>query len=84
MTNPVNTIADKVMRMTRSMVYLSMRVSYRRGATPQDIAGFLHEWSPGEESIYHQGVVERALSELETAGLVRRAGPRWYPVGLVA
>jgi len=84
MHNPITVMTDKVMRMIKSMVYLSMRVSYRRGATPEDISGFLVEWAPGDENIYHEGVVERALSDLEADGLVRRAGPRWYPIGLAA
>ena len=41
MSNPVIAITDKVMRTIRSMVYLAMRVSYRRGATTSDISGFL-------------------------------------------
>ena len=84
MNNPITVMTDKVMRMIKSMVYLSMRVCYRRGATTEDISGFLVEWTPGEENIYHEGVVERALCALEDDGLVRRAGPRWYPVGLAA
>lgn len=84
MNNQIIVMTDKVMRMIKSMVYLSMRVCYRRGATPGDISSFLHEWTPGEASIYHEGLVERALSDLEYDGLVRRAGPRYYPVGLTA
>ncbi len=84
MNNPITVMTDKVMRMIKSMVYLSMRVCYRRGATTEDISGFLVEWTPGEENIYHEGVVERALCALEADGLVRRAGPRWDPVGLAA
>jgi len=84
MNNPIVVMSDKVMRMIKSMVYLSMRVSYRRGATPGDISSFLHEWSPGEACMYHEGLVERALSDLVVDGLVRRAGPRYYPVGLAA
>lgn len=84
MSNPITVMTDKVMRMIKSMVYLAMRVSYRRGATPEDISGFLLEWTPSEANFYHEGVVERALSALEADGLVRRAGPRWYPVGMAA
>lgn len=82
MNNPITVMTDKVMRMIKSMVYMSMRVSYRRGATAEDISGFLAEWAPGEQNIYHEGVVERALTELQGEGLVNRAGPRWYPAGL--
>lgn len=79
MSNPITVFTDKVMRMIKSMVYLSMRVSYRRGATSEDISGFLAEWAPGERDMYHVGVVERALTELQCDGLVDRAGARWYP-----
>lgn len=82
MNSPVTVITDKVMRMIKSMVYLSMRVSYRRGATTGDIASFLTEWTPGTAPIYHEGIVERALDELHHAGMVSRAGARWYPVGV--
>ncbi len=84
MINPITVMTDKVMNMVKSMVVLSMRVSYRRGATPEDISGFLMEWTPSEQAIYHVGLVERALTDLERDGAVRRAGARWYPVGLVA
>ena len=79
MNNPLTVITDKVMRMNKSMVYLSMRVSHRRGATTEDISGFLSEWAPEDKSIYHEGIIERALTELQGDGLVSRAGARWYP-----
>lgn len=82
MSNPIIVFTDKVMRMIKSMVYLSMRVSYRRGATTQDISGFLAEWAPEHDNMYHPGIVERALAELENDGLVSQAGSRWYPVGV--
>ncbi len=82
MNSPVIVITDKVMRMIQSMVYLAMRVSYRRGATTGDICGFLTEWAPASAPIYHDGIVERALDELQLAGKVTRAGARWYPVGI--
>ena len=80
MQNPVIVITDKVMRMITSMVYLAMRAGYRCGATAGDIAGFLSEWAPEADGMYHVGVVERALGELQAAGMVTRAGARWYPV----
>lgn len=82
MSNPITAMTDKVMRMIKSMVYMSMRVSYRRGATTEDISGFLTEWAPEQENMYHSGIVERALTELQGDGLVNRAGARWYPVGI--
>ena len=82
MHSPVTVITDKVMRMIRSMVYLAMRVSYRGGATTGDIGGYLRDWAPDSAGMYHDGLVERALGELQTAGMVTRAGARWYPVGL--
>lgn len=81
---PITMMTDKVMSMIKSMVVLAMRVSYRRGATAEDISVFLREWTPGDEGIYHVGLVERALFDLEVDGAVKRAGARWYPVGLVA
>ena len=33
MQNPVSVITEKVMGTIKGMVYLAMRVSYRRGAT---------------------------------------------------
>lgn len=82
MSNPITVMTDKVMRMIKSMVYMSMRVSYRRGATTEDISGFLAEWAPRDQDMYHAGIVERALDELHGEGLVSRAGARWYPTGL--
>jgi len=81
MQNPVTVITDKVMQMIKSMVYLSMRVYYRRGATASEISGFLNEWAPSEEDLYHEGIVERVLQELRNDGMVAQAGTRWYPAG---
>jgi hypothetical protein len=82
MSSPVVAITDKVMRMIKSMVYLAMRVSYRRGATAAQLSSFLDEWTPSTAGSYHEGVVERALFDLRMEGKVTQAGARWYPVGL--
>ncbi len=79
MQNPVIVITDKVMSMLKSMVYLSMRVYYRRGATAEEISRFLNEWAPDGEGRYHEGIVERVLRDLLDEGAVSRAGARWYP-----
>ncbi len=81
MQNPITVLSDKVMAMIKSMVYLSMRVYYRRGATAAEISGFIEEWAPGGGGRYHEGIVERVLQELCQEGVVTRAGARWYPVG---
>ena len=81
MQNPVTVITDKVMQMIKSMVYLSMRVYYRRGATASEISSFLNDWAPAAEGMYHEGIVERVLQDLCNDGLVARAGARWYPAG---
>lgn len=80
MGNSITNITDKVMHLTKSMVYLAMRVSYGRGATSEDIAGFLAASVPESTNSYHPGVVERALVELHRDGRVNRAGAHWYPV----
>lgn len=80
MHNPITLFTDKVMNMIKSMVMLAMRVSYRRGATAEDISGFLAEWAPAERDIYHAGIIERALVDLEADGALKRAGARWYLV----
>ena len=82
MPSPVIAITDKVMRMIKSMVFMAMRVSYRRGATTEELSGFLHEWSPADAGMYHEGVLERVLCDLQNEGKVARAGARWYPAGL--
>lgn len=79
MQNPVTAITDKVMQMVKSMVYLSMRVYYRRGATAAEISGFLNDRASAGEGIYHEGLVERVLQELRHDGMVAQAGARWYP-----
>lgn len=84
MNNPITVMTDKVMRMIKSMVYMAMRVSYQHGATAEDISAFLFERAPNETNMYHEGVVERVLGDLESDGKVKRSGPHWYPVGLVA
>ncbi len=82
MSNPVIAITDKVMDMIKSMVYLAMRVYYRRGATAAELSGFLADWSPAAADSYHEGIIERVLFDLEHQGMVQRAGSRWYPAGV--
>ena len=82
MSNPLIAITDKVMDMTKSMVYLAMRVYYRRGATVAELSGFLADWSPATAGCYHEGMIEHVLFDLEHQGRVQRAGPRWYPAGV--
>lgn len=84
MLNPltkITTITDKVMRMIKAMVYLAMRVAYRRGATVADITGFLKTWAPSDSELFHRGIIERVLFDLESDGKVAHAGSRWYLVG---
>ena len=78
MSNPVVIITDKVIRMIRSMVYLAMRLERQGGATSEDISRFLHSRGAGIQGSFHLGVVERALWELHSEGLVDNAGARWY------
>ena len=78
MNKPVIAIADKVVRMMESMVYLAVSGSYRSGATVEDLSGLLSEWVPAGANIYHHGAVERALCRLQHEGRVKRAGSRWY------
>jgi hypothetical protein len=66
------------MRMIKSMVFLSMKVDHRRGATVADIEAFLSLWAPSDRKMYHQGIIERVLRELQNDGRVAQAGPRWY------
>lgn len=82
MSSPVIAITDKVMRMTKSIVFMAMRISYRRGATIEELSGFLDEWSPASAGIYHEGVLELVLYDLQHEGKVAQAGARWYPAGL--
>jgi hypothetical protein len=84
MLNPltkITTITDKVMRMIKAMVYLALRVAYRRGATAPDIAEFLKTWAPSESALFHPGIIERVLFDLQADGKVTHAGARWYLVG---
>ena len=84
MSSPVVAITDTVTQMIKSMVYLAMRVYYRRGATAQELSSFLEDWTPSESSMYHEGIVERVLFDLRNEGKVTHAGARWYPVGLAS
>jgi hypothetical protein len=82
MSSPVIAITDKVTGMIKSMVYLAMQVSYRRGATAEELSGFLQDWTPCVSNMYHEGIVERVLYDLHHEGKVEHAGARWYPVGI--
>jgi hypothetical protein len=78
MQSPLTVFTDKVMRMIKAMVYLSMRVTDRRGATVEEISSSLNDWAPSGAGMYHQGVVERVLRQLYDDGKVTQAGARWY------
>lgn len=81
MHNPVTAMTEKVAHTMKSMVYLAMRVSYRRGATVAELSGFLNDWMPSGGSHPHW-VVEIALQDLHRNGKVTQAGARWYPAGV--
>lgn len=78
MNKPVIAIADKVVRMMESMVYLAVSGTRHGGATTQDLSGLLAEWAPASAELYHPGAVERALCRLQSSGRVAQAGSRWY------
>ncbi|PLW66698.1 hypothetical protein [Pseudohalioglobus lutimaris] len=80
MSNPVTIISDKVVRMLNSIVYLVICASHRNGSTSVDITRSLGGLAPVHADIYHQGMVERALEDLQREGRVARAGSRWYRV----
>lgn len=82
MSSPVVAITDKVSRMMKSMVYMAMRVSYRRGATVVELSGFLDDWTPAHADTNSLGIIERVLHDLHHEGKVSSAGGRWYPVGV--
>ena len=82
MQSPVSVITDKVMGTIKGMVFMAMRVSYRRGATVSEISSFLNHWAPVGDERYNDVVVERVLADLHRDGKVNQAGARWYPVGL--
>jgi hypothetical protein len=82
MQSAVTVITDKVRATIKGMVFMAMRVSYRRGATVSEISSFLSNWAPAGDNRYHEGVVERILQELHHDGKVNQAGARWYPAGL--
>lgn len=83
MSSPVVAITDKVSRMMKSMVYMAMRVSYRRGATVAELSGFLEDWTPAQAEANRPGIIERVLRDLHHEGKVSSAGGRWYPVGVI-
>ncbi len=84
MAAPIVIITDKVMRMTRSMVYLAMRFAPRPGATVNEVVAFLNERIPGSQHSVHGGLVERVLQDLHNDGVVARRNDRWYLAGAIA
>ena len=82
MQNAVAAITEKVSGTLKGMVYMAMRVSYRRGATLPEISSFLNNWAPAASELYHDVALESVLQELRRDGKVSYAGARWYPVGL--
>ncbi|MEH6569165.1 MAG: hypothetical protein V7709_08825 [Halioglobus sp.] len=82
MGSPLIVFTDKVMRMIKSAVYLAMRVGCRPGATTTDISHFLASFGAKDKTLYHEGVIERVLFDLQTDGKVTSSGARWYVVGV--
>jgi len=82
MQSPVNVITDKIMGTLEGMVYMAMRVSYRRGATVSEISSFLGHWAPSTHELSDESLIERVLEDLSRDGKVNQAGARWYPAGL--
>ena len=72
MSSSIVIITDKVMRMTRSMVYLAMRYAPGQGATVGDLVQYLNEHIPAGEPQLHGGIVERVMQELCLDGRVSR------------
>jgi len=81
MQSPIIAVSEKVMSMSKSMVFLAMRVGCKRGATTRDIVSFLDRRAPGQQQLFHCGIIERVLWQLQTDGQVTRAGSRWYLKG---
>jgi len=79
MNHALLNLTDKVARMVRSMVLFTLQSREERGATTAEIAVFLSQWSTAGRDLYHEGVVDRALTDLARQGLVVRAGLCWYP-----
>ena len=80
MHTPVTIITDKVMRMLGSAVYFALCATGRGGATVGEITGLLSTHAPGAAALYHEGMVERVLRQLQSDGRVDRAGAQWRPV----
>ena len=80
MNNPLTAISDKVVRMMNAMVYLATGASPGDGATTGDIVRSLGHLAPVHADIYHQGMVERSLRDLQQQGLVVRSGSRWHRI----
>ncbi len=78
MAASITVITDKVMLMTRSMVYMAMRFAPFQGATVTDLVDFLNDRIPSGQQGIHGGLVERVLEELRLDGVVSRQQDRWY------
>ncbi len=79
MNHSITVLSDKVMGTLRSMVYLAMRGSHRKGATAEELTGYLAAWLP-RGAMQYECAVESVLGELQRDGRVSRTGTRWYPV----
>ena len=84
MGSPLIVFTDKVMLMIKSAVYLAMRVGCRPGATTADISRFLASFGAKDKALYHEGIIERVLFDLQTDGKVLSSGSRWYVLGIPA
>jgi hypothetical protein len=82
MSNAITAMTDKVMRMTRSMVYLAMKNEPGRGRTAEDLSHFVNMRLPREQRSFHSGMVERVLSDLGRDGMVSHSNDRWFLRGV--
>ncbi len=80
MARPLTAISDKVTRMVRSIVYLAMKSQPAHGVSSDELSRFINKRSALDR--FHAGMVELALQELHSDGVVKRAGVRWYVPGV--
>lgn len=80
MAGTINVISDKIMRLMRSMVYFALKVQPGQQHSARELSLYINRTAAA--GTVHSGIVELALQELLSDGMVRREGSRWCLQGV--
>lgn len=77
MKSHVAAVAFKASETLKSLIVMSMKTMFRRGASGRQIRSLLGNYLPDQAFLYSGQKIILALESLERDGTVERRGIRW-------